>query len=280
MCRVHIHDPDMTLNFDLKGKFIGFLTCFRVRLFLDWHWVTIFSTWVYHHTTMCRVHIHDPDTTLNFDLKVNANYRVFDMFSCPAHNSFLDWQWLTIFGTWVYHHKTMCCLHLWSRFDVYLRPQGQIYRFLSCLNFLLGLTLAYHIRIESIIIRKCVKYIHDLERHWTLTSMSFYRVYDIALCSGLSFFVLWHSHTLFGTCFVCLFLWSLMSNSRIFHSYGDGEGLQISTYARYLLPLSIKGSLTCHILCNTGLPFIIVISEVRGFADRLAVELSLPVFTT
>ena len=26
-----------------------------------------------------------------------------------------------------------------------------------------------------------------------------YRVYDMALCSGLSFFVLWHSHTLFGT---------------------------------------------------------------------------------
>ena len=31
-----------------------------------------------------------------------------------------------------------------------------------------------------------------LIRHWPLTS------YDMALCSGLSFFVLWHNHNLFG----------------------------------------------------------------------------------
>ena len=30
-CVAYIHDPDMTLNFDLNVKFIGFLTCFRVR---------------------------------------------------------------------------------------------------------------------------------------------------------------------------------------------------------------------------------------------------------
>ena len=51
--------------------------------------------------------------------------------------------------------------------------------------------------------------------------------------------------------FVCLFVWGLSSNSKIFHSYGDasitGEGLQILTYARH----------SC-----------------------LAVELSLPVLTT
>ena len=37
--------------------------------------------------------------------------------------------------------------------------------------------------------------------------------------------------------FVCL-LWSLLSHSRIFHSYGDvtiaGKGLQILTYAQHL----------------------------------------------
>ena len=27
----YIHGPDTTFNFDLKVKFIGFLTCFRVR---------------------------------------------------------------------------------------------------------------------------------------------------------------------------------------------------------------------------------------------------------
>ena len=43
-----------------------------------------------------------------------------------------------------------------------------------------------------ITMRGCVKYMYDLIRHWLLTS------YDMALCSGLSSFVLWHNHTLFG----------------------------------------------------------------------------------
>ena len=33
------------------------------------------------------------------------------------------------------------------------------------------------------------------------------------------------------------------------------------TYARHLWPLSNEGSLMCHIHCDTGLPFIMVISE-------------------
>ena len=49
----------------------------------------------------------------------------------------------------------------------------------------------------------------------------------------------------------------------IFHLYGDvtiaSEGLQIWSYARHLWPLISEGSLTRH--CNTGLPFIMVISE-------------------
>ena len=57
----------------------------------------------------------------------------------------------------------------------------------------------------------------------------------------------------------------LSSHSKIFHSYGDvtiaGEGLQILTYARHLGPLSSEGSLTFHTHCDTGLPFIMVISE-------------------
>ena len=38
-----------------------------------------------------------------------------------------------------------------------------------------------------------------------------------------------------------------------------GEGLQILTYARHLL--SSEGSLACHNYCDTGHPFIIVISD-------------------
>ena len=66
--------------------------------------------------------------------------------------------------------------------------------------------------------------------------------------------------------FVCLFVWGLSSRSRIFHSYADvtitDEGLQILTYARHSWPLSSEGSLAWHTYCDTGNPFIMVISEV------------------
>ena len=66
-------------------------------------------------------------------------------------------------------------------------------------------------------------------------------------------------------CFICLFVWSFSSHSIIFHSFGyvtiAGEGLQILTYARHLWPLSSEGSFACHIYCDTGHPFIVVISE-------------------
>ena len=40
-----------------------------------------------------------------------------------------------------------------------------------------------------------------------------------------------------------------------------GEGLQFFTYAWQSWPLSSEGSLLCHNCCDTGLPFIMVISE-------------------
>ena len=59
------------------------------------------------------------------------------------------------------------------------------------------------------------------------------------------------------------------SHSRFFHSYGDvtitGERLQIMTYAWPTWQLSSKGSLACHTYCDTGHPFIIVISEYPRF---------------
>ena len=62
-----------------------------------------------------------------------------------------------------------------------------------------------------------------------------------------------------------LFVWGLSSHSRIFHSYGDvnitGEGLQILTNALHSWQLSSERSLACHTYCDTGHPFIMVISE-------------------
>ena len=67
--------------------------------------------------------------------------------------------------------------------------------------------------------------------------------------------------------FVCLFVgfFFLVFRPRIFHSYGDvtiaGEGLQMLTYARHAWSLSSEDSLTCPTHCDTGLTFILVISE-------------------
>ena len=63
---------------------------------------------------------------------------------------------------------------------------------------------------------------------------------------------------------VCLF--GVFCPTRdFFHSYGDvtiaGEGLQILTYARHSWPLSSEVSLMCHTYYDTGLRFIMVISE-------------------
>ena len=96
-------------------------------------------------------------------------------------------------------------------------------------------------------------------------------------------------HTLMDI-ILCKFavVWSLSSHSRIFHSYGDvtipGEGLQILTYARHSWPLSSEGSLASHNLLWHGAS--VYNGHLRGpvtftpIAERLAVELSLPVFTT
>ena len=57
--------------------------------------------------------------------------KVFDMFSCLAHNYLLIWHWPTTFSTCVYHHKKMCHVHSWSNTDLW--PQGQTYSVLLCL---------------------------------------------------------------------------------------------------------------------------------------------------
>ena len=83
--------------------------------------------------------------------------------------------------------------------------------------------------------------------------------------------------------FDCLF-GGFSSHSIIFHIYVDvtiaGEELQILTYAPHSWPLNSEVSLACHTPCDTGHMYIIVISEETPIAERLAVELSLLVFTT
>ena len=56
--------------------------------------------------------------------------------------------------------------------------------------------------------------------------------------------------------FICLWFFVPLENfSRIWRRH------QILTYAWYLWPLSSEGYLSCHTSCDTGHPFIMVISE-------------------
>ena len=64
---------------------------------------------------------------------------------------------------------------------------------------------------------------------------------------------------------VFLFVLGFSSQSRIFHSYGDVtttavKGCKFLTYARHLWPLSSDSFLAFIPYCNTGHPFIMVIS--------------------
>ena len=86
-----------------------------------------------------------------------------------------------------------------------------------------------------------------------------------------------------------MFVLGFTSHSRIFHPFWDvnitGGGLQILTYSNHSKQLSSEGYLACHTYCDggggEGHPYIMVISMTRTpVAEHLAVELSLPVFTT
>ena len=68
----YIHDPDTTLNFDLKVKFIGFLTCFCVRPITIFWFDTGLPYLAYGVIAMkrCHTYIHVPYPMLTFDLQV------------------------------------------------------------------------------------------------------------------------------------------------------------------------------------------------------------------
>ena len=84
--------------------------------------------------------------------------------------------------------------------------------------------------------------------------------------------------------FVLGFFISIQNFSLTWRRHYYHEGLKILTYAQHSWPLSSEGSLACHIYCDTQAS--IYNDHVYGpvtlapIADYLAVELSLPVFTT
>ena len=112
-----------------------------------------------------------------------------------APNIFFSvWHWLTIFGPLVYHHEMMCHVHSWSQYNVDLRPQGQIYRFVSDLELFLDLTLVNHIWHMCLSpwepLRGSVVYIYDPNSNINLWPKD--QLYRFLSCLTHNFCLLWH----------------------------------------------------------------------------------------
>ena len=76
-----------------------------------------------------------------------------------------------------------------------------------------------------------------------------------------------------GGDYYSLFVYGFRLTREFFYSYRAvtiaGEGLQIFIYARHSKSLSSEGSLACHTYCDTGHPFILVISENPWYSHLL-----------
>ena len=72
VCVKYIHDPDTTLTFDLKVKFIGFMTwlCVRASAFLSFDIVILCLAHECITMVRCVAYIHELCMTLTFDLDI------------------------------------------------------------------------------------------------------------------------------------------------------------------------------------------------------------------
>ena len=98
-CVTYIHDPDTTLIFDLKIKYIGFLTCLQVRPVISVCFDICLPCLEQGSITMRGyvAYIHNPNTTLTFDPKVKfigflTWLCVRTTFFCPLTYSYHIWH--------------------------------------------------------------------------------------------------------------------------------------------------------------------------------------------
>ena len=75
-CVKYIHDPDTTLNFDLKVKFIGFMTwlCVQASAFLSFDIVILCLSCKCITMIRCVAYIHELCMTLTFDLNIKLYF--------------------------------------------------------------------------------------------------------------------------------------------------------------------------------------------------------------
>ena len=129
---------------------------------------------------------------------------------------FVLWLSHSIFGKWVYHHRTICHIHSWPLYDIDLLPQYQNYIFTVNLFMVKVFFAFWHMHI---------KFVTRVYHH------------DTTCCVHSWLCPFW---------FLSEFIVSLEKFSIMNLETITGEGLQILTYTRHSWPLSSEGSLTCH----------------------------------
>ena len=100
------------------------LTCLHVPA------VTSFAvTLTYHIWHMSLSPIDDVSRTFIWRCPLTSRsiYMFFVIVLCSGHICFVLWHSYTIFGTWVFHHGTMCHIHSWHLYDLDLWPSYQNY---------------------------------------------------------------------------------------------------------------------------------------------------------
>ena len=115
-CAAYLHDLGMTLTYDLKVKFIGFLTLLFVWTITFFTLTLAYHTWhmgasPWDNLLYILIYVHDLDTTLIFDLKVKfIGFLTWLCVWAISVEFFILWHSHTIhvYGTWVYYHGTMC----------------------------------------------------------------------------------------------------------------------------------------------------------------------------
>ena len=114
-CVKYIHDPDMTLTFDLKVKFIGFMTwlCVQASPFLSFGIVILCYAFGCITMVRCVTYSHELCMTLTFDISIKIIFSQCiliwpDVFSLwHRHTKFLHmgvspWDMLCTFSTLVW----------------------------------------------------------------------------------------------------------------------------------------------------------------------------------
>ena len=100
-----LHWP-LTSRSNLWGFWFVFMTDLKLQFAL-----TVISYLAQGSITMSRCvrYIHDPNTCITLTVDLKDKFIGFLTSFCPTHNVCLLWQWLTIFDTWIYHHKEVLC---------------------------------------------------------------------------------------------------------------------------------------------------------------------------